>query len=142
MVSSRREPKTEPVVWDRKIRPALPDLPEKGQRKESRPPPSPACPSLCQNLTRNQSLIDAGDRRPQGHSGKESACQGKRHRFDPLAGKIPWGRKWRPTPVFLPGKSCGQRSLAGCSPWGHQESDTTEQLNNNNECQLLHSRPG
>ena len=33
-------------------------------------------------------------------------------------------RKWQPTPVYLPGKSHGQRSLVGCSPWGHKESDT------------------
>ena len=37
-------------------------------------------------------------------------------------------RQWHPTPVFLPGKSHGWRSLVGCSPWGRQESDTTEQL--------------
>ncbi|KAB0377362.1 hypothetical protein FD755_011806 [Muntiacus reevesi] len=36
--------------------------------------------------------------------------------------------KWHPTPVFLPGKSHGQRSLVGYCPWGHKESDTTEQL--------------
>ena len=41
-------------------------------------------------------------------------------------GKIPWSRKWQPTPVFLPGESCGQRSLAGYSPWGHTESGMTE----------------
>ena len=39
-----------------------------------------------------------------------------------------WRRQWHPTPVLLPGKSHGQRSLVGCSPWGHYESDTTEQL--------------
>ena len=39
---------------------------------------------------------------------------------------IPWRRAWQPTPVFLPGESCGQRSVAGYSPWGHTESDTTE----------------
>ena len=37
-------------------------------------------------------------------------------------------RKWQPTPVLLPGKSHGLRSLAGYSPWGHKESDTTDQL--------------
>ena len=37
-------------------------------------------------------------------------------------------RQWHPTPVLLPGKSHGQRSLVGCSPWGHEESDTTEQF--------------
>ena len=40
--------------------------------------------------------------------------------------KIPWRRKWQPTPVFLPGKSPGQRSLEGYSPWGHKELDITE----------------
>ena len=35
-------------------------------------------------------------------------------------------RQWHPTPVLLPGKSHGQKSLVGCSPWGHKESDTTE----------------
>ena len=39
-----------------------------------------------------------------------------------------WRRQWHPTPVLLPGKSHGQRSLVGCSPWGRQESDTTERL--------------
>ena len=40
----------------------------------------------------------------------------------------PWRRRWHPTPVLLPGKSHGWRSLVGCSPWGHKESDTTERL--------------
>ena len=40
--------------------------------------------------------------------------------------ETPWSGKWQPTPVFLPGKFHGQRSLAGCSPGGHKESDTTE----------------
>ena len=57
--------------------------------------------------------------------------QFKRHwklRFSPWVRKIPWRRAWQPTPVFLPGESQGQRSLAGYSPKGHKESDTTEQL--------------
>ena len=37
-------------------------------------------------------------------------------------------RQWHPTPVLLPGKSHGRRSLVGCNPWGHEESDTTERL--------------
>ena len=41
---------------------------------------------------------------------------------------IRWRRQWQPTPVFLPGKSHGRRSLVGCSPWGRTESDTTERL--------------
>ena len=47
----------------------------------------------------------------------------KRQGFDPWVGKIPWSRKWQPTPVFLRGKFHGERSLAGYSPWGHEESD-------------------
>ena len=39
-----------------------------------------------------------------------------------------WRRQWHPTPVFLPGKSHGRRSLVGCSPWGRKESYTTERL--------------
>jgi len=43
-----------------------------------------------------------------------------------IPGKIPWRREWQSTPVFLPGKSHGQRSLVVYSPWGHKESDMTE----------------
>ena len=39
-----------------------------------------------------------------------------------------WRRQWHPTPVLLPGKSHGRRSLVGCSPWGCEESDTTERF--------------
>ena len=41
----------------------------------------------------------------------------RRHRFDPWVREIPWRSIWQLTPVFLPGKPCGQRSLVGCSPW-------------------------
>ena len=51
-------------------------------------------------------------------SGKEPACQCRRPRFNPWVGKFPWRRKWQPTPVFLPGKSCGQKSLVGYNPRG------------------------
>ena len=51
------------------------------------------------------------------------AGNAKRHRFHSLVRKILWSRKWQLTPVFLPGKFHGQRSLAGSSPWGHKESD-------------------
>ena len=64
-----------------------------------------------------------------GTSGKESTCQFKRHKrlkFNPWVGKIPWRGKWHSTPVLLPGKSHGQSSLMGYSPWGHKESDTAE----------------
>ena len=68
---------------------------------------------------------------PDGASGKEPACQYrrlKRHRFHPRVGKDPCRSAWQPTPVFLPGESHGQQSLAGYSPWGHKESDTTKRL--------------
>ena len=64
-------------------------------------------------------------------SGKEPACRGRRRRFHPWVRTFPRRRKRHPTPVFLPGKSHGQGSLAGCSPRGHKESDTTERRNSN-----------
>ena len=65
---------------------------------------------------------------PGGTSGKEHTCQCTKHErcgFDPWVGKIPWRRPWQPTPVVLPGKFHGQRSLVGYSPWGRKESDRT-----------------
>ena len=64
-----------------------------------------------------------------GSSEVKSIClQCGRPGFDPWVRKIHWRRKWQPTTVFLPGESHRQRSLVGYSPWGHQESDMTEQL--------------
>ena len=63
---------------------------------------------------------------PDGSAGKESACSVGDTDFDTWVRKIPWRRKWQPTPVFLPGKSHVQRSLAGYSPRGCKESDMTE----------------
>ena len=66
---------------------------------------------------------------PSGASDKEPACQCrrcKRRRFDPWVGKICWRRARQPTPVFLPEKSHGQRSLVGYSPQGFKELGTTE----------------
>ena len=60
---------------------------------------------------------------PGGTSGKELSCQcrrHKRHEFDPWVRKMPWRRAWQSAPVFLPGESHGQRSLAGCSPQFHR----------------------
>ena len=50
----------------------------------------------------------------------------KRLGFNPWVGKIPWRRAWQSAPVFLPGESHGQMSLAGYSSWGRKESDMTE----------------
>ena len=69
---------------------------------------------------------------PGGASGKEPTCQRRRRKrrgFNPWVRKIPWRRECQhslPTAAFLPGKSHGQRSLAGYSPWGQKELDTTE----------------
>ena len=63
------------------------------------------------------------------HSGKESVCQCRRHKrfgFNPWVGKIPWRRKWQPTPGLLPGESQGQRNPAGYSPWACKELAMTE----------------
>ena len=68
-------------------------------------------------------------------NGTELACQCRRFKrlgFNPWVGKIPWSRKWQPTPVFLPGLFPGQQSLVGHGPWGHKESDTTE-------CEHMHA---
>ena len=54
---------------------------------------------------------------PVGSDGKASACNAGDPRFDPWVGKISWRRKWQPTPVLLPGKFHGQRSLVHYSPW-------------------------
>ena len=58
-------------------------------------------------------------------------------RVHPWVGKIPWRRKWQPTPVFLPEKSHGPWSLVGYHPWGRKESDTTEWLHFHLFCDLL-----
>ena len=61
-------------------------------------------------------------------SGKESACNAGDTDVDsiPGVGMIPSRMKWQLSPVFLPRKSHGQRSLAGYHPWGRKELDTTE----------------
>ena len=64
----------------------------------------------------------------RGCTGKESACRCRRCGFDPWVDKIPWKRKWQLSPAFLPGKFRGPRSLAGYSPWGCKDLDSTEWL--------------
>ena len=56
--------------------------------------------------------------------------------FDPWVGKIPWRRKWQPTPVSLPGEFHGQRSLVGSSPWSFKESGMTEGLTYTNSISM------
>ena len=75
----------------------------------------------------HQAPVSMGFPRQEHWSGgKESACQCTRRGFDPWVGKIPWRRKWQPTPVFLPGESQRRGSLVGCRLWGCTESDMTE----------------
>ena len=59
---------------------------------------------------------------PRWHRSKDLRANG----FDPGVEKIPWRKKWQPTPVFLPEEFHGQRSLVGYSPWDHKELDTTK----------------
>ena len=69
---------------------------------------------------------------PCGASGKEPACQRKRHKrlgFNPWVRKIPWRKAWQPTPVFLTGESHGQKSLVGYSPRAYKDTDTVEVTN-------------
>ena len=77
-----------------------------------RPPPSHTCHSRVLFTLRDKSKG-----LPWWLSGEEPAWQCQRCRFGPWVGKIPWKRKWQPTPAFFPGKPHGQRSLASCSPW-------------------------
>ena len=66
---------------------------------------------------------------PGGIIGEEHACQCRRHKrhgFDIWVRKMPWTWYWQPTPVFLPGESHGQGSLASYSPWRCKESDMAE----------------
>ena len=63
---------------------------------------------------------------PGGSDSKRIHLPCGRSGIDPWVGKIPWRRKWQPTPVCLPGESHGQRSLVGYSPWGGKESDMTD----------------
>ena len=58
----------------------------------------------------------------------KNLLQCRRSVFDPWVGKIPWRRKWQPTPIFLPEKVHGQRSLVGYNPWGCKELGITERL--------------
>ena len=74
--------------------------------------------SLWKN-TKQTSYAWCAPRLPWRLSGKESACN-RRWGFHQWVRKIPWRRKWEPTPVFLPGQCHGQRSLVGYSPWGHK----------------------
>ena len=77
---------------------------------------------------------------PGDSDGKKIHLRCRRPGFDPWIGKILWRREWQPSPVFLPGKPPGQRSLVGCSPRGRKDSDKTERLRTRNvkvKCSLI-----
>ena len=89
------------------------------------PPPRSQCFQICWWLESDlaQKLVVVG--LPRWLSSKESACNVGDTRFYPQVRKIPWTRAQQPTPVFLPGESHGQKSLAGYGPLGRKESDST-----------------
>ena len=95
----------------------------------------------CKESDMTEQLSTAQHNLPRWLSGKESACQCRRHRrcrFDLWIGNIPWSRKWQPTPVFLPGKfQKDRRNLVGYSPWGCKESATEHaHTTTPNPCQM------
>ena len=87
--------------------------------------------ALLENIKAELRGVKARIRLPGLHSGKESACWCRRHKrcgFSPWVRKIPWSRKWQPTPLFLPGEFHGQRSLVSYSPWGCKELDKAKHI--------------
>ena len=65
---------------------------------------------------------------PGSSDGNVSTCNAGDLGLIPGSGRFPWRRKWQPTPVPLPRKFHGWRSLVGCSPWGREKSDLADQL--------------
>ena len=76
---------------------------------------------------------------PGGSGDKSISLQCSRHEFDPWVGKIPWRRKWKPTPVLMAEKFHGWRTLVGYSPWGRKESDKTERFHFHFQCPFIYS---
>ena len=72
----------------------------------------------CVKVKSEREVAQSCPRYPGSSVSKETACRCRRPGSNPWVRKIPWRRKWQPTPVFLPGKPHGQRSLVGYSPWG------------------------
>ena len=84
--------------------------------------------SLRLGMKRSNSLVAIYGGFGNGHQAteaqwlKKSTCQCRIHKGHRVR-KVPWNRKWQPTPVFLPGKSHEERSLVDCSPWGCKGHD-------------------
>ena len=83
----------------------------------------PFSPPLTLRLSLMQRFGDMNEGLPWWLRRWSVCLQCRRPGFSPWVGKISWRRKWQPTPVFLPGKSHGWRSLAGYSPWGCKKLD-------------------
>ena len=114
LVKMARVPSPRQEYWSGVQFPTPRDLPNPGIK-----PASLASPALAGGFFTTSATYGL----PCGSAGKESACNAGD------LGSIPGSRReWQPTPVFWPGESHGQRSLAGYSPWGRRESDTTEGL--------------
>ena len=78
---------------------------------------------MCVNSPNGYLGVDQGQSRLSSNSdlcSSQSCLQCRRPGFNSWVRKIPWGRKWQPTPVFFPGESHGHRSLVGYSPWGRK----------------------
>ena len=119
----RFDPWVGKILWMRAWQPTPVFLPGKSHGRRS----LVDGPWGCRELDMTEQLHFSGF--PGGACDKESACQCrrcKRRGFDPWVGKIPWRREWQHAPLFSSGKSHGQRSLVGYSPWGCKESDTTK----------------
>ena len=74
------------------------------------------------------SLVTQAVKKISGGKEKKICLQYRKLGFDPWGRKIPWRRQWQPTQVLWPKKSHGEKSLAGCNPWGCKELDMTEPL--------------
>ena len=112
----RKEPQRGKIIWSRSHSKQMVELGF-----------SPTQPDSINRAFNHHLLHSMG--LPGGASGKEPACQCKRHKrlwLHSWVGKMPWRRAQQPTPVFLPGESRGQKSLLDYSPLGHRESDTPE----------------
>ena len=141
LIVSKDASKMVPVKWSKPLQHHLPaKLPARACQRSTGATKStqryvPACSAAELHLSWPELNCQEPQGFPGGASGNEPTCQCrrcKRHTFHPWVVKIPWRRAWQPTPVFLPGESHGQRSLAGYSPSGNKKSDTTKATKHTN----------
>ena len=98
---------------------------------------------ICSEVLKTQVYIQYSASRglPRWLSGTESTGQCRRLRFHPWVGKIPWRRKWQPTPAFLPGNPMDTGAWRAAVPAVAKQTDTTEQLNNSKSCASFRLSP-